>query len=296
MPDRPLKKYSTEVFVLFPECNDIGRTMSAPYIKGYDFHFKSYTPNGVYDILRIIEFFDYEYIDYYYDKKNLEGLYYPDNLFEEYPFIDTMVRASFSQFGFNDWRTCLGIDRTDVMWNGNKSENDICAKDYERNSINTDTEEVHATLLSSNEAMVLVDNSISVTNQYKISFTIDVITTISEMYDWLCVNRIPQRRFDVDDKHGENGIGARPIPGRGTAGKLLCYRLHAQELLERAIGVGKESDLWYYDVDNQSIIYFENQNEKAQPAFHGYHMKPDDKGFENIDLDRLRLFQNNIPY
>lgn len=296
MPDRPFKKYSTEVFVLFPECIDVDRAMSAPYIKGYVFDFEEVAPNGVSDILRVVDFFDYERIDYYYDAKNIEGLYYPNTVLDEYPFVDTMVRASFAQFDFNEWRTCLGEGGLDVTWNGSLSEKDMCAKVYERNSINTELEEVHATLLSSNEAMELVDNSICVVNHYGKTLTIQVETTISDMYDWLCVNRIPHRRFDVDDKHGENGVGARTIPGKGNAGKLLCYRSHAQDLLNRAVGNGKESDLWYYDVDKQAFIYFENQCEKAQPSFHGYHIRLGDDGFEKIEIERLKLLQYDIPY
>ena len=43
----------------------------------------------------------------------------------------------------------------------------------------------------------------------------------------------------------------------------------------------------------RSII--ENQYEESQPAYHGYHISPEDGGFEKIDINRLKLFQNNIP-
>ena len=138
MPDRPIKKYSTEVFLLFPECNDANRMMSAPYIKGYDFDFEECIPTGVSEIMEVVAFFAYERINYYYDSRNLDGLYYPNLICYDYPFVDTIVRASFGQFGIEDWRTYFGEDGTEIMWNGNPSINDTCAKVYERNNINNE--------------------------------------------------------------------------------------------------------------------------------------------------------------
>ena len=296
MPDRPIKKYSTEVFLLFPECVDVDREMSAPYIKGYNFDFEKCVPIGVPEVMKVIEFFEYERINYYYDSKNIDGLYFPNTVFNEYPFVDTMVRASFGQFGIENWRTCFGENNAEITWNGNVSKNDTCAKVCERNCLNDELNEVHATLLSSEEAIEMINKSIGFTNKIGNVLSLTVLTNISDMYNWLCVNRLPQRRFDVDEKHGENGVGGHKLPNGEYANQLLCHRTHAQKLLEKAVGNGKESDLWYYDVDKQAFIYFENQDENAQPAFHGYHMQPGDKGFENIDIDRLRLFQNNIPY
>ena len=295
MPDRPIKKYSTEVFLLFPECNDANRVMSAPYIKGYDFDFEECIPTGVSEIMEVIAFFAYERINYYYDSRNLDGLYYPNLICDDYPFVDTIVRASFGQFGIEDWRTYFGEDGTEIMWNGNQSINDTCAKVYERNNISNEFDEVHATLLSSEEAIVMVNKSVSISNQIGDVQMLPVKTSILDMYSWWCVKRLPQRRFDVDEKHGENGVGGRRIPNKGYASLLLCHRTRAQQLLDKAVGNGKESDLWYYDEDKKKYIYFENQYEESQPAYHGYHISPEDGGFEKIDINRLKLFQNNIP-
>lgn len=295
MPDQVIKSYRTEVYLLFPECTDVGRAMSSPYIKGYTFDFEECSPVGLKEIMDVVDFFDYERIDYYYDSKNLQGLYYPNDVLDEYPFVDTMVRSSITQMGMENWREAFGEKNLRANWNGNDLNNDTCIFAHSRSCINNEREEVHATILSSGDAMVLVDSSISITNAIGDIIAMDVQTSVPDMYKWLCVNRIPQRRFDVNDKHGENGVGARSIPHKGLAGLLLCYRTEAQELLEKAIGKGKESDLWYYDTRKNEFIYFENQYESPQPAFHGYHVRPGEDGYDNIDMDRIKLLQQDAP-
>lgn len=294
MPDSIIAKYSTEVYILFPEYSDVYRKMSAPYVKGYTFDFEPYSPPGVKEIMDVIDFFDYERIDYYYDSKNLDGLYYPNEILDEYPFIDTMIRSTITQMDIKDWRTIFKEDDSTFIWQGNALRGDTCAFVHSRENLDSESVKVHATMLSSEDAMILEDKKIIMTREYGEEIHVAVQTSIEDMYKWICINRLPQRRFDVDDKHGENGVGARSIPGKGTAGKLLCFRTHAQELLVNAIGKGRESDLWYYDFQHEAVLYFENQYEIVQPAFHGYHVHPGEDNYDQVEIKRLMKLQAGL--
>ena len=64
--------------------------------------------------------------------------------------------------------------------------------------------------------------------------------------------------------------------------------------MKKAVGESVEGDLWYYDDANGCFIYFENQGDTPQHEYHAYHLKPGDKNYDKIVMEKLRKVQPHI--
>ena len=278
---------NTEFFILFPEyCDDVIKP-SAPYMQETDLpDTECQLPVAVCEMLHIIEFVGYERTSRYYDSKNVDNIC---RLYDElqYPNPANVLKASLHKFGFENWRSVLADEEFEVSYRGNKLYNDTCAlvcKRYVEDGNNA----THTVMLATN-SLVLEKGLLKFDSDKGCRFVLEVKQDLKSLYDWFCEKRLPQRRFDINDKHGKNGKGGRSLPGGKKAGLLLCNKSHAQDLLNRAIGTeGVDGDLWYYDKEYERYIYFENQYENVQPAFHGYHLNDGDKNYDKIDKDLLK--------
>ena len=297
MPDIVLQKQLTEVFFLFPEFIDEHRQASAPYIRNMGFPKDECQPKCVNNIVNMLEFFSYEqHVNKYYDKKNLDGLIYP---YEElsYPNVVDQVYTSLRDFDVLDWREILGEGETNIVWHDVLIQNDTCAKVYERAQIDTPELLVHATLFSVEDA-IENDGRMMVFKKDNMDCSFSYHTTRRDLHAWLSKNRIPQRRYKYDKKHGEYGNNNDwRLPDGSLAAVLKCGSEHAQKLLCLAIGDRSiDNNLWYFDEEFQDILYCEYQNESPQNEYHCYHISPGDKGFDKVDVGLLCLVQDNVPY
>ena len=296
MPDIVLQDKLTEVFFLFPEYIDAHRKASASYIHDMGYAFEDQQPRFVDEVVKMLSFFSYEtYVTKYYDKKNLDGMLYPYQELD-YPNVSDTVRTTMRDYDVLDWREELGEEDTVIEWHGVHVMNDICAKVYERSQINTSDMLVHATLFAVEDA-IESDGGAFVFKRHNADCTMQYCTTQRDLHAWLSENRIPQRMYKYNPKHGENGLNDGTIlPDGKASAKLYCDRVHAQKLLCKAIGdVSIDCNLWYYDVEEGKIIYFEYQNESPQHEYHAYHLSPGEKRYDKVNVDLLRQIQDDIP-
>ena len=123
----------------------------------------------------------------------------------------------------------------------------------------------------------------SATNFEKVDFM--VVNNISSLLQWI-QDKSTLRRFNLSDKHGENGRG-------NWAGEsvLLCNRNNAQELLNTAIPdfTKKEKQLFNFDVNYQTFIEFFYEGNNPQNQWHGFHIKQDEWN-KRIPLSILKHF------
>ena len=297
MPNVMLQRRHTEVFFLFPEFIDGHRQASAPYIRNMEFPHEECQPKFVDDVVNMFKFFSYErHVDKYYDKKNIDGMIYPYKELS-YPKVVDQVYTSLRDFDVLNWREALGEDETNIVWHDMQIQNDTFAKVYERAQIDTPELLVHATLFSVEDA-IESDGKIIVFKKGNKNCSLSYYTTRRDLHAWLSENRIPQRRYKYDKKHGEYGNNNNwHLPDGTPAAMLKCGPEHAQEVLCKAIGdTSKDDNLWYYDEEIQEILYCEYQNESPQNEYHCYHISPGDKGYDKVNVKLLHIVQDNIPY
>lgn len=296
MPDVVLQRQLTEIFFLFPEFIDAHHQSSAPYFRNMDFDYGEVYPLCINDIMDLTKFFSYERnIDMYYDKKNIDGILFPYNELC-FPDIDLQVRTMLRDADMLDWRTELAENNIEIEWRGNMITNDTCALVYERSHIDKPDLLVHATLFSVEDAIESEGNKF-VFKKEGLRCSLQCQTTIRDLHAWLTDNRLPQRSYKYNPKHGENGINNKTILPDGTFAAILeCDGIRAQQLLYKAIGdVTIDDNLWYYDAEKKKIIYFEFQNESPQNEYHCYHISLGDKRYDKVNIELLRLIQDDIP-
>ena len=125
-------------------------------------------------------------------------------------------------------------------------------------------------------------------NQLLLLPTFNQVNNEQELYAWLIENR-QKRNFNLNPKHGENGVGAHKGNKGDTVDPLLCSRNEAQVLLDKAIGdTRRTTELYYFDSQNQKFIVFKFENDTPQNQYHGYHPNNQDE----IPHDFKQLIQN----
>lgn len=287
-------KLKTELFVLLPEYQDGGRAVSAPYIKGFTFNWTDSLPAAVESIMDIISSFRYEYADWYYDGENVDGTFYAHDVCD-YPSARDTWNTFAQANGILDWRVELNNEGIKASYQDGLFRKDTLATASKRNTTDTDELKIHAAVLATNDVIEGM-GAVDFKDEFNGTFSVPVQKDYSQLYSWLCINRMPQRRFDKCDKHGENRDDRIKLKDGTVVCPLRCSISRAQSLLEKAIGVGdRNGKLWYYDKEEKMFIVFENQREPFQPAFHGYHVSSCDKGFNDIDIEKLRSVCEEVP-
>ena len=269
----------TSLFVLFKEYPDGGGT-SFPLLKiGTDFSDREDVKKYLSHILSNLKFFDYEICGRFFAAENVKRII-PLSYVKErrVPSLMTMLLANLKQCGFRPVQV------------GTKTVFKYHGVDLQKCILNEMAESLsekgcHAVLWSF-DAIDSESGILPLKSNYNQSIEIRVVENVEELYRWFCENRLPQRHFDLNHKHGENGKGAWP-----GAAPLLCNRYEAQELLNKAVGKTKDGACWLYDANNRAFIYFENENQNP-PTFHGYHVNKGDDNYENIDLEKLKAIHN----
>lgn len=285
-----IQRQKTELYILFPEYQDASHCASVPYVKNIEVPLNDSIPNCIDDILSIISFFDYEYTDRYYDGRNLEGALYPYEILE-YPNVRSYVYADLVRLGVVDWHDDIdgGVDI--LYYQGNPCTDDICSVASQRGVIDREDLKVHSVLLATRSTLDKEMLLSSLKDSHGQCIRLSIVENARQLYTWFSENRIPQRRFDYNEKHGENKIEKTVRPDGGITCPLRCHRVHAQEFLCKAIGKdGRNGDLWFWDEVEKMHIYFENQKEVPQPAFHGYHVEQGDVGYDKIDKEAIKKF------
>lgn len=288
MPKVPVQEQRTELYILFPEYIDAQHQGSSPYIYTIGTPIDGNIPSEVDGVLDMLDFFNYEVCYRFYDGENILNVVRPYTA-SVYPDVETNIYSQLHKNGCLDWREEVfgGETYPSLMLNGMNLGADTCGKVYSRHKINTDELKCHAVLLASNHVLDRYALLATLKDSRGNLAQFPICQTIRELYDWFVQNRLPQRRFDYNKKHGENRNRKRKVNGEWVC-PLRCHRSEAQKLLERAIGnMDINIALWYYDDARGYHIYFENQGEFPQPAFHGYHVEPGDDNFDNIDPNKL---------
>lgn len=117
-------------------------------------------------------------------------------------------------------------------------------------------------------------------------YQIPFIFEIEILENWLASNR-KKRVFNLNPKHGENGIG-----NHQEGSPLRCNRQRAGELLNTAIGnKAITRELYNYDLEHQRYIVFKlDGSSNDADSYHGYHIDNENE----IDVSIRTLLEEKL--
>lgn len=106
--------------------------------------------------------------------------------------------------------------------------------------------------------------------------------SIKDVFAWMSSHHHPQRAYNWNPKHGENGIGAHPSNNGNAVSILLCSREHAAEIIHKAIGEPMYDTLYCFDTEYRKYMEFKAEckydhlpNTETIRKYHSYHIDND---------------------
>lgn len=286
---------SSLVYVVFEEYLDA----SHPTSKGYVLGNANLLQNNCQDIQSIIEsyfdvldFFSYEDAKYIYDQDNLSGLLFPlSTLPDEYPGEEEELLASLSAHGFieaSDLEPSPSVGN--IQYLHFNVTNDLFGRMI---CCNQDGEKV---VLFHRNAVVSA-NSILTFSLSNTGGHIDIESCddIRGLHSWFSKNRKTPRKYKFNPKHGNSNTPCQNIQdGSGVpAAQLEASDADAQDLLNQAVGHKRDAILWFWDDKVQKYIVFRYQGKNTLNEYHCYHLSPAQKGFKDIDLEKVKVIKPN---
>lgn len=106
--------------------------------------------------------------------------------------------------------------------------------------------------------------------------------SITATFDWLSSRHFPQRCYNWNSKHGENGKGAHPDHKGAEVSVLLCSREHATEIMQKAIGEPMYDTLYCFDSEYGKYMEYKAECkyehlpvDATTRKYHSYHIAND---------------------
>ena len=282
----------TKIYVLFKEYPDPnGRGKSGPYIQDstdYLVHQDALMSDwrAVADVLN---YFEYEIADRYYNDDNLTGLLRVADTFPaEYPFVADTIRAEMQTIGLTTWKS-NAAQKTDTFFLGQHDVTDDLLGDMaQRDSHSNGTEPC---VLLHRGAVATVNGEIMITMKGNRCLKLRSVDNVRDMHAWLSDHRFPRRNYVFNEKHGDAHHKAQTYTNRHghveLAAQLLTTAAATQQLLNLAVGETTQGDVWYFDQTNGCYIYFENQGNNPQHEYHAYHLHPGEKNYDKIGFAKV---------
>lgn len=317
MPHHHAMSKKTAIYVLFKEYPDpAGRGKSAPYVQDSTDYLTDVNAllQDWTEIFDVLSFFSYERANRFYDEDNLEGLLDVARLFpDEYPGAVDTITSEIQAMGMTSWKVAAA-PRTDVYhYGGYDVTNDLLGDMAQRENdhretlrwVKQDTQHQLMPQQKEYEPCVLLQKGAITTVQGIVSLTttrtvlnLQSVGSIAELHGWISMHRFPSRHYVYNAKHGDEHLPSRTYTNRHghteRAAQLLTTTAATRMLLKKAVGETPEGDLWYYDDANGCFIYFENQGDTPQHEYHAYHLRPGDKNYDKIVMEKLRKVQPHI--
>lgn len=254
----------SELFLLLPKYEEVEG--QPDYIRTKGVMTEDEILKVIENINEICRFIANENYEGYYDADNVSAFLYPVEAMEEcYPNINTRMRIIMSKWGEN-WRTQrLQKDTESYMYYCLLIKNDTLCEMTERKTISADGSTF---LLVNYEALSCSTGAIR-TKRNQDDVDLDVRKAdISSISEWYENNRKPQRIFNLNPKHGENGKGAYPSNNGEKVSVLMCSRDEAKNMLSKAIGPNLKV-LYFFDKKHNQYIEFKRENDNI---YHGFHL------------------------
>ena len=123
--------------------------------------------------------------------------------------------------------------------------------------------------------------------------------TIPEVFGWLSKHHKPLRKYEWNEKHGENGKGAHRDNNGDEVSVLLCSKEHAAELLQIAIGEPNYDMLHCYDSEYDKYMEYKAgckfanlQSDAKERTYHSYHINDEGNVPQRV-ANKIKLLQKH---
>lgn len=254
----------SELFLLLPRYEEVEG--QPEYVKCINVMPKDEILNIINSIDKICRFISIENYVGYYDADNISAFLYPVEALEEcYPNIETRMRKVMANWGEN-WRAKkVQRDTESYVYQSRPIKDDTLCEIAERKAVSIDGS---AFLLVNQNAISDTPASIQVTrNQTELDLEVRK-ADFKAVSEWFQNHRKPQRIFNLNPKHGENGKGAHPKHDNKKVSVLKCNKEDAKNLLHKAIG-NDLRNLFFFDKVYNQYIEFKRESENT---YHGFHL------------------------
>ncbi len=312
IPHQRAMSKKTTIYVLFKEYPDPnGRGKSVPYIQdSMDYLVQQeQLMRDWTDISDVLDYFNYEPSNKYYDEDNINGLLeFASTFSEEYPNVEETIMSEMQSIGLTSWRTnavekseTYFFEQNDVTTHllGDMAQREINRKTILQ-KIDQDTQGQLSPQDKEYEPCVLLQKGAVVTKQGMLEIGmargscihLQSVNDICGTHRWLSQNRFPPRNYVFNAKHGDAHHQAQMFKNRHgnweMAAQLLTDTRETENLLRMAVGDSVVGDLWYCDNANDCYIYFENQGKTPQHEYHAYHLHEREKNYDKINFAKLK--------
>lgn len=254
---------TSEIYLLLPVSDEI---QDFPYLERFSVMEHEELKEYINEINGFMKFFDYEPYEGYYDGENIKGFLHPVIELEDcYPNIRTYFRTVMKKWG-EDWRMTKKQNPTkSYKYYSLSIQNDTLCEITERKcTIPND----NTYLLINHKALKNSEKAIRTVCNDKI-VDIDIIRlNVKDFAKWIEVNRVPQRIFSWNPKHGEFGKGAHPDNKGDKVSVLKGSRTEAKELLKKAVGHEFSDTLYFRDLKYNAYIEYKRESINTYHAFH----------------------------
>lgn len=260
----------SELFLLLPKYKEVKGQPN--YINEKDIMSEFEVLEFIKGIDKICCFIENENYKGYYDVDNVLAFLYPIKEMEDcYPNLMTLMRRVIIKWGEN-WRTQkVQKDSESYKYYCLPIKDDTLCEITERKFVSTDG----STFLLINYDAFSCSSETVMTMRNHDGVELDVCAAdISYILKWYETNRKPQRVFNRNPKHGENGKGAHPKHDGKKVSVLMCSSGEAREMLLKAIGTDQKV-LYFFDKKNEQYIEFKRESDNT---YHGFHLDVDDEG------------------
>jgi hypothetical protein len=272
----------SELFLLFPVYKEAQE--KPHYIKTVDIMSNEDLEIYISAIDDIIQFFKLENYDGYYDGKNVQEFLLPLEIAEDcYPNMKTRFRLIMGKWG-EDWRkNMMQSNMEKYRYFCSEIKDDTLCELTKRKICSIDG----STFLLINHNAISCSDDMVRTKCNDKDFEIDVRNTeIKAIAKWFEANRIPQRIFHLNPKHGENGKGAHSLNKGYKVSILMCSQSEAGILLRKAIGEDLRT-LFFFDTTHNQYIEFKRESDNI---YHAFHLdKEDEKKIPNSVIEAIRM-------
>ncbi|MFI3306502.1 MAG: hypothetical protein R3Y68_08340 [Rikenellaceae bacterium] len=271
-----------ELYILFPKHDSVGNVDKYKIINCCPLKDSDELDQYIRAIDTALQFIDHEEYDGFYDTENISDFLAPiTTLGEEYypqskRYLTTILK-NFEQYDNTlNGREHIRVNNVEI------GDDMICevakrsfAAEYNRHLI------LNHEAISSRNIVAEYSGETKAIGNCK-------IRDIDELYQWFNKNRLPERQYNHNPKHGENGRGNQV--GESV---LMCSQAVAKELLQNALGCSYESKhLFLFDVVHKCIIEFRNEN-TANNSYHAFHTSNVSRIPKSV-VDKIKQVQGNV--
>jgi len=268
-----MPKPKVNLFLLFPETKP-----SNPWMHSAEENFFEVESCAalINDLKTKIDEILIENYEGFYDNLNVKNFLCQYDILEDYYPLASKKRLQrlILNNSFVNWREdpVQSADKEYTVFSQPVIDHTFC-EIAERKRMEQTDDEVDENYALLNHHACKIQETIQVIIEKNMKVDIDNIKDGPELLVWFAENRLPQRNFSLNPKHGENNQTERFVGGERIS-PLRCSGQIAQELLSTAIGLTAKA-LFNLDPNYDEIIVFKYEGSTPQNIYHGYHVAKD---------------------